>query len=132
MKRKPTEQECDVSEKPEIDIQRLERLEEIRRRAHSETMAASDIYRARAEERTERQHELRQLDESLRHRFRGNPPENWAQERERVAARFAHADRRFKDADAARIAADEKFQTAGRLHDRCVDWCRENKIEVTS
>jgi hypothetical protein len=128
----PQAEGSNVSDKPEIDIQRIEYLEELRRRAHGETMAATEIYRQRAEERTERAHELRQLDASLQHRFRGNLPEDWAAERERVAARAANAERRFNDADTARMAADEKFQTAGRLYDRCIEWCQENKIEVNA
>lgn len=118
-----------MSDKPEIDVQRLELLEEIRHREHAATMRAFETYRARMEDRRERQQELREFDEYLR-RFNGRVPAEWAEKREAIAAKLADAERRFAAADEAKTESDERFQTAGQLHSRCVDWCKNNGFEV--
>ncbi|MFW6028052.1 MAG: hypothetical protein ACOC9Q_00815 [bacterium] len=116
--------------KPEIDPARLDHLGEIRDREHSATMQLFERYRERLDERNDARTKLADVDRQIAAvPQRRNDPE-WQAHREKASAKMEEAERRLAEAERARNEASERFQTAGGLHSKCLEWCKENRIEV--
>ena len=123
----------EAGDKPEIDFQRLEHLEEIRQREHAASMQFFETYRERLAERADAHSKLAEIERQIAEtpHSRGKDAE-WQDRLKRAQSKLAETERRVTEATRARDEGSERFQAAGALHTRCLEWCKENKIEVSA